>query len=127
LSAAALCAAAMAARILSYVSLINVGSSPVVPYRRCAAAMVLMPAAVGVSLNSTSPPPFTCTSMKPGASHAPSGSAMTGIDAGRAPRGFTSATWAPSMMTALSHSTVMPSKTLLAAMAWVCDPLISCW
>ncbi len=81
--AAAFCAACMAVRVLSYVSLISVGNRPVVPKRRCAAAMALMPSTVGVSLNSTSPPPFTCTSMNPGASQASPGSTRTGIDGGK--------------------------------------------
>ena len=58
------------------VSVIRVGSKPVVPNLRCAAAIARIASAVGASLNSTSPPPLTCRSMKPGASQAPSGSAV---------------------------------------------------
>ena len=65
------------------VSLIRVGRNDVVPNRRCAAAMVRMPSAVGASLNSTSPPPLTCMSMKPGASQTPSGKVRVGIVAGQ--------------------------------------------
>ena len=57
-------------------SVISVGSRPVVPNRRCAAAIAAIDSAVGASLNSTSPPPLTWRSTKPGASQAPSGSAM---------------------------------------------------
>ena len=32
-----------------------------------AAAIAAIPSTVGLALNSTPPPPFTCTSMKPGA------------------------------------------------------------
>ena len=87
--------------------------------------MALTAAAVGVSLNSTSPPPFTCTSMKPGASQVSPGSTCTGIDDGRSANGFTSTTCAPSMITALSGSTATPSKTLLAATAWAPFPFAS--
>ena len=69
--------AAIAALVLSGVSLMKVGRMPVVPNFRCAAAIAVMLAGVGASLNSTSPPPLTCRSMKPGASHAPSGSVRT--------------------------------------------------
>ena len=69
------------------VSLIRVGSKPVVPKRRCAAAIAAMPSGVGRSLNSTSPPPLTCVSMNPGASHAPGGIARSGMPGGRSRRG----------------------------------------
>jgi hypothetical protein len=52
-----------ARRMSSAGQVISVGSSPVVPSRRCAAAMCRAASASGVSLNSTPPPPFTCTSI----------------------------------------------------------------
>lgn len=67
--------AAIAARMTSASSLISVGRKPVVPNLRCASPMRRIVSTVGASLNSTSPPPLTWQSMKPGASHAPPGEA----------------------------------------------------
>jgi hypothetical protein len=75
------------ARILASESVISVGSSDVVPnlcMRRCDGGNRLR---VGSSLNSTSPPPFTWVSMKPGASQAPSGRLWTGASPGTSSRG----------------------------------------
>ena len=116
--------ASSAARILAGVSVISVGSSAVVPNFRCAATMAAMPSGVGSSLNRTSPPPLTCTSMNPGASHAPSGSVRVGIPAGTSPRAMTPAMRAPSITTAQSRCTVSPSKTVPASTAWGRAPLI---
>ena len=82
LTGAARRTASSAARIFAGVSVISVGSSAVVPNFRCPATIAAMPSGVGSSLNRTSPPPLTCTSMNPGASHAPSGSVRVGIPAG---------------------------------------------
>ena len=77
--------AAIAARIFSGASVISVGNRPVVPKRRCAAAIAATVFGEGSSLNSASPPPLTWTSMKPGASQAPAGSRSTGHPCGRRP------------------------------------------
>ncbi len=70
-SAIAASTAAIASRITSMSSLINVGRKPVVPKRRCASPMRRIVSTVGASLNSTPPPPLTWQSMKPGSSRSP--------------------------------------------------------
>ena len=65
------CTAAMARPMVSRSSLISVGRKPVVPKRRCAAPMARMESGFGSSLNSTPPPPLTCTSMNPGSKQLP--------------------------------------------------------
>jgi hypothetical protein len=72
---------------------------------------------VGSLLNSTSPPPFTCTSMKPGASHAPSGISSTGSEAGTSRRSIRPVMRGPSSVTAWPSQTTSPSKMKSAAIA----------
>jgi hypothetical protein len=64
--------ACTASAITDRSSLMSVGRNPVVPKRRCARPMARIASTVGDSLKSTPPPPFTCASMKPGSSIAPS-------------------------------------------------------
>ena len=118
--------AAIASLVLSGVSLMKVGRKPVVPNLRCAAAIAVMLAGVGASLNSTSPPPLTCRSMKPGASQAPSGSVRTVMAGGKSDRGTMPATCPSSITTAASRCTTMPSKTWSAATACRDDVFIGC-
>jgi len=54
-----------------------------------AAAIAQTPSKVGSSLKSTSPPPFTCRSMNPGARHAPSGKTWTDMVRGTSALGTT--------------------------------------
>ena len=63
--------AAIAAAVISGVSVISVGSSAVVPNGACARQIVSMPSTSGWSLSMTPPPPLTCRSTKPGASMPP--------------------------------------------------------
>jgi hypothetical protein len=109
---------------LADVSLISVGSSAVVPNRRWAATMAPIPSGVGASLNRTSPPPFTWTSMKPGASHAPSGKVRTGIAVGNSRLAAMPLMRSPSITTAQSWCKAVPSKTVPASTACRVDPLI---
>ena len=91
-------------RTTSSRSLIRVGSKPVVPNRRCARPMAATPSGVGVSLNSTPPPPFTWTSMKPGSRHCPPRS-RRGTSGGRSAGGPTKPIRPPARPTARpSHS-----------------------
>ena len=73
-------AAAAAARITAGVSVITVGSTPVVPSLRCAAAMPSAPRRVGVSLKPIPPPPLTCRSIRPGASSQDAGRSVRSAD-----------------------------------------------
>jgi hypothetical protein len=125
-AATAASAAALAACILSAVSLIRVGSSAVVPKRRCAATMAAMPSRVGVSLNKTSPPPLTWTSIKPGASQAPFGTCSTDKLPGKSLAGTRALILLRSMMTAWSRCRAAPSKTVSAATAYRPAPFIVC-
>ena len=103
-----------------------VGSSAVVPNRRWAATMAVMPSGLGSSLNRTSPPPFTWTSMNPGASQAPSGSRRTGMFLGNSRSGTIAAMRSPSITTARSCRTDSPSKRVSAASACRLAALIGC-
>ena len=120
------CTAPSADRIFSGVSLIKVGSSDVVPKRRWAATMRAIPVGVGSSLNSTSPPPFTWMSTKPGASQVPAGRVCTGIAKGNSRRGAIATIRSSSTTTALWRSTASPSKMWSAAIACCCPLLIAC-
>ena len=66
-SANATATASMASAIWARLSVIKVGSNPVVPNRRCALAMRAIVSTLGASLNINPPPPLTCASMNPGA------------------------------------------------------------
>jgi hypothetical protein len=109
--------ASQAARIFSGVSLSSVGSIAVVPNRRCAAAMAAIPRGLGSSLNSTSPPPFTCVSMNPGTNQAPAGKWRWGIAAGSSLRCMTPRMRESSTTTAQSWRRTVPSKTWSAETA----------
>jgi hypothetical protein len=75
-------------------------------------------------LNKTSPPPFTWTSMNPGASHALSGKVRIGIGAGNSRLAAMPQMRWPSITTAQSWCKAVPSKTVLANTACRFDPLI---
>ena len=84
------------------------------------------PRASASSLNRTSPPPLTCTSMKPGASQAPLGSVRAGIPAGTSRRA-TSADDVGRLRSPRRHrdAAPSPSKTVPASTAWT-RALIGC-
>ena len=90
-------------------SVITVGKIPTVPKRRCAAAIVCIETAVGVSFNKTPPPPFTCKSKNPGVTKprtarlaAPSGMLVTVRR---------SVTWSFTRQTAMPDKTAAPSNS----------------
>ena len=109
------------------VSLISVGSSAVVPKLRCARTMAAMPSGVGSSLNSTSPPPFTWMSMKPGASQAPSGKASRRYCRRATQPGAEAPRCAIPRSPRRNHAAGRePSKTVPAATACWSEALIGC-
>ena len=120
------CTALSAARVFAGVSLIRVGSRVVVPNLQCARTMAAIPSGVGSSLNSTSPPPFTWISTKPGASQVPSGRACIGTAEGKSDRGRRAAMWHPSIKTAQSCCRREPSKTVPAITAYRSESFIGC-
>ena len=101
--------AAMAAAVISGVSVISVGRSAVVPNGACARQMVSIEATSGWSLSITPPPPLTWMSTKPGTSRPPPVSTRE-TPAGILPEGTMASISPPFTTRAASSCQASPSK-----------------